>query len=73
MIALNTIEQLDVIDELLLKDNSDPRQSYLYSLSTHSGLSWFRSIVLYGSENDGYVSTNSALMKPFNESKKIYK
>lgn len=29
----------------------------------HSGLSWFRSVTLYGGDGDGYVSAGSALVE----------
>ena len=59
---LNSIRKSNVIDNLLLKDAKDERLSLLYSLSIHSGLSWFKSVNLFGSEDDGYVSANSALI-----------
>jgi hypothetical protein len=67
MMAYNVICHSNIIDNLLLKDNNDERLSYLYSLSIHSGLSWFKTINLYGSPNDGYVSLNSALVHGKNE------
>lgn len=51
-----------MIDDLLLKDNQDQRLSFLYGLSAHSGLSWFKSVILYGCNEDGYVTSNSALI-----------
>lgn len=62
MLAINTIWHSNIIDDLFLKDNKNQRLSYMYSLSCHSGLSWFKNITLYGSANDGYVSENSALI-----------
>jgi hypothetical protein len=62
MVALNAIEKSKVIDNLLLRDNINPRLSVLYNLSTQSSLSWFKEIIFYGSEDDGYVSANSALV-----------
>jgi hypothetical protein len=67
MIAINSIWHSNVIDSLFLKDNKDERLSYLYSLSLHSGLSWFKTINLYGSADDGYVSLNSSLANGKNE------
>lgn len=49
MSLLNSFQKSSVIDGLLLKDAKEERLSYLYSLSTHSGLSWFKSVALYGS------------------------
>lgn len=62
MIAINKIEQSNVIDDLLLKDHEDQRLSFVYGLSTHTGLSWFKSVIFYGCSVDGYVSCNSALI-----------
>lgn len=62
MLAMNTIWHSNVIDDLFLRDNKNKRLTYLYSLSCHSGLSWFKNITLYGSTDDGYVSSNSALI-----------
>lgn len=62
MMAINAIWHSIIIDTLLLKDNKDSRLSFLYTLSTHSGLSWFKTISLYGSASDGYVSSSSALI-----------
>lgn len=59
---LNSINKSNVIDSLFLKDAQDERLSLLYSLSIHSGLSWFKSVSLFGSDDDGYVSANSALI-----------
>jgi len=42
MVALNAIEKSKVIDNLLLRDNTNPRLSVMYNLSTHSSLSWFK-------------------------------
>ena len=50
------------MNSLLLRDGSDERASFLYNLCSHPGLSWFRSVVMYGSENDGYVSCESAIL-----------
>lgn len=45
---------------LLLNDEETMRTSYLFNLSFHSGLSWFRSVLLYACPDDGYVSPESA-------------
>jgi hypothetical protein len=62
MVAFNAIWHSNIFDSLLLADNREERLSYIYSLSVHSGLSWFKTIQLYGSPNDGYVSLNSSLV-----------
>lgn len=49
MIALNKLEKAKIIDNLLMRDNPDPRLATIYNLSTQSCLSWFRSVIFYGS------------------------
>lgn len=61
MLAVTTIWQSNIIDNLLLRDKTDHRLSYLYSLSMHPGLSWFQSVSMYGCREDGYVCVNSSL------------
>ena len=39
------------------------RDSSIYGLSMHQGLSWFKAVHFYGSNNDGYVSLLSALIE----------
>lgn len=66
MMAISKVMHLRVMDTLLLKDNGQSgalRNSYIYGLSMHQGLSWFKSVSLYGSEDDGYVSVKSALIE----------
>ena len=66
MMAISSLKNLKVIDCLLLKDGGDGynlRHSSIYGLSMHKGLSWFKTVHLYGSSNDGYVSMMSALIE----------
>lgn len=65
MVALTSLWPSRVINCLLLKDGygQSLKNSFIYNLSTHPGLSWFKSVSLYGSEDDGYVSVGSALME----------
>ncbi|KAL6101732.1 fam135a [Pungitius sinensis] len=46
--------------QLTCRDNSDPRQTFLYKLSKKSGLQFFRNVVLVGSLQDRYVPYHSA-------------
>ena len=62
MWALTTISHSVVMKTLLLSDETEKRKCYLYNLSFHHGLSWFQNVVMFGSEDDGYVSPESALL-----------
>lgn len=46
--------------QLTCRDNSDPRQTFLYKLSKKSGLQFFKNVVLVGSLQDRYVPYHSA-------------
>jgi len=46
--------------QLAMRDASDPRQTYLYRLSSEPGLEYFRNILLCGSSQDHYVPVHSA-------------
>ncbi|RWS10238.1 Protein FAM135A-like protein, partial [Dinothrombium tinctorium] len=46
--------------QLAMKDASDPRQTFLYKLSSEPGLEYFRHILLCGSSQDHYVPIHSA-------------
>ncbi|XP_037541176.1 protein FAM135A [Nematolebias whitei] len=46
--------------QLTCRDNSDPRQTFLYKLSKKSGLQYFKNVVLVGSLQDRYVPYHSA-------------
>ncbi|XP_076093323.1 protein FAM135A-like isoform X3 [Mytilus galloprovincialis] len=46
--------------QLSLKDNVDPRQSFLYKLSQKPGLELFRHVLLVGSSQDRYVPYHSS-------------
>ena len=46
--------------QLSMKDNMDPRKSYLYKLSQEPGLEYFQNILLCGSTQDNYVPIHSA-------------
>ncbi|XP_077351671.1 protein FAM135A isoform X1 [Festucalex cinctus] len=46
--------------QLTCRDHSDPRQTFLYKLSTKSGLQFFKNVVLVGSLQDRYVPYHSA-------------
>lgn len=46
--------------QLSLKDNVDPRQSFLYRLSQKPGLEFFRHVLLVGSSQDRYVPYHSS-------------
>ncbi|XP_018119010.1 protein FAM135A isoform X3 [Xenopus laevis] len=46
--------------QLTCRDNSDPRQTFLYKLSKKQGLEYFRNVVLVSSLQDRYVPYHSA-------------
>ncbi|XP_004914562.1 protein FAM135A isoform X4 [Xenopus tropicalis] len=46
--------------QLTCRDNSDPRQTFLYKLSKKPGLEYFRNVVLVSSLQDRYVPYHSA-------------
>ncbi|XP_052775598.1 protein FAM135A-like isoform X3 [Mya arenaria] len=46
--------------QLSLKDNPDPRQSFLYTLSQKPGLEFFKHVLLVGSSQDRYVPYHSS-------------
>lgn len=46
--------------QLSLKDNLDPRQSFLYKLSQKPGLEFFKHVLLVGSSQDRYVPYHSS-------------
>uniref|UniRef100_A0A8C3A8J1 Family with sequence similarity 135 member A n=1 Tax=Cyclopterus lumpus TaxID=8103 RepID=A0A8C3A8J1_CYCLU len=46
--------------QLTCRDNSDPRQTFLYKLSKKSGLQFFKNVLLVGSLQDRYVPYHSA-------------
>lgn len=46
--------------QLSLKDNLDPRQSFLYRLSQKPGLEFFKHVLLVGSSQDRYVPYHSS-------------
>lgn len=46
--------------QLSLKDNVDPRQSFLYRLSQKPGLEFFKQVLLVGSSQDRYVPYHSS-------------
>ncbi|ESP05651.1 hypothetical protein LOTGIDRAFT_102128, partial [Lottia gigantea] len=46
--------------QLSLKDNTDPRKSFLYQLSQRSVLHHFKNVVLVGSNQDRYVPYHSS-------------
>uniref|UniRef100_UPI00358F56AE protein FAM135A-like isoform X2 n=1 Tax=Myxine glutinosa TaxID=7769 RepID=UPI00358F56AE len=46
--------------QLTCRDHADPRQTFLYKLSTKPGLEHFKNVVLIGSTQDRYVPYHSA-------------
>nr|XP_015218428.1 PREDICTED: protein FAM135A isoform X1 [Lepisosteus oculatus]XP_015218429.1 PREDICTED: protein FAM135A isoform X1 [Lepisosteus oculatus]XP_015218430.1 PREDICTED: protein FAM135A isoform X1 [Lepisosteus oculatus]XP_015218431.1 PREDICTED: protein FAM135A isoform X1 [Lepisosteus oculatus] len=46
--------------QLTCRDQSDPRQTFLYKLSKKAGLQFFKNVVLVGSLQDRYVPYHSA-------------
>uniref|UniRef100_UPI00358E979D protein FAM135A isoform X2 n=1 Tax=Myxine glutinosa TaxID=7769 RepID=UPI00358E979D len=46
--------------QLTLRDNPDPRRTFLYKLSQKPGLQYFKHVVLVGSTQDRYVPFHSA-------------
>ncbi|XP_050315543.1 protein FAM135A [Anthonomus grandis grandis] len=56
--------------QLCLKDATDPRQSFLYTLSQKSTLHYFKNILLCGSGQDRYVPLHSARIELCKESLK---
>ncbi|XP_033112421.1 protein FAM135A-like [Anneissia japonica] len=46
--------------QMTLKDNPDPRQTFLYQLSEKPGFSLFKNVLLVGSSQDRYVPLHSA-------------
>lgn len=59
-----TLSKSGCIDQLYLKDSTDPRKCLLYKLAGHKSLSHFKHIRLYGSISDRYVPLGSTLVIP---------
>ena len=57
-----TLSKSRCIDQLHLKDSTDPRKCLLYKLSQDTNLSLFKHIRFYGSKFDRYVPLGSALV-----------
>jgi hypothetical protein len=45
-----------------MKDHSDPEETTLSRLSRLQGLNWFKNIILLGSAQDHYVTSESSLI-----------
>lgn len=48
------------LEQLAMEDNSDPRKTFLYKLSSEGTLKKFRKIILWSSFEDSYVAWHSA-------------
>jgi hypothetical protein len=57
-----TIQKSRCIDQLHLKDSSDPRKSLLYKLAHDNSLSHFSIVRFFGSKQDKYVPFPSAML-----------
>ena len=60
MWAMRKFRNADSMTQLNLKDEPDPRQSFLYRLSKRPGLALFRNVLLVSSPQDHYVPRHSA-------------
>ncbi|KAI6179649.1 DUF676 domain-containing protein [Aphelenchoides besseyi] len=58
------------IEQLLLKDNINIHDSFLYKLSQNGAFAHFRHVLLVGSQNDLYVPSHSALLELCKEAAK---
>lgn len=56
-----SIYPAEVIDQLYLRDDADPRQCLLYKLSADNSIAGFKSISLYSSTLDLYIHLEGAL------------
>jgi len=60
---LERFNRTQLLQQLLLGDNADPRRTALYRLSQSPGLEWFNYVVLCSSYQDRYVPHQSARME----------
>lgn len=60
MWVLCKIKQSQVLNQLVLKDSANIRQSALFELSQMEGIGWFNKILLFSSCQDSYVPFHSA-------------
>ncbi|CEF68048.1 Domain of unknown function DUF676, lipase-like domain-containing protein [Strongyloides ratti] len=56
--------------QLTLRDNTNPRESFIYKLSLNSAFSYFQNVLLVGDYNDNFVPATSSLVEMCAESKK---
>ncbi|KAJ3113685.1 hypothetical protein HK100_001907 [Physocladia obscura] len=61
------------IDQLNMRDNPDPRKCLLYimALKEDIGLNKFKQVKFYGSQQDGYVALNSAIVNSSDLEKRL--
>ena len=57
---LTSWKKYTCLKQLGLKDNEDPRKSYLYHLSAQEGLNWFKDIIFVSSPQDTYSPYDSS-------------
>ncbi|KAL7058415.1 hypothetical protein AAHC03_017243 [Spirometra sp. Aus1] len=60
MWALQKLKKSDSLAQLRLRDHTDPRETYIYKLSSSPGLGSFRYVLLVSSPQDHYVPHHSA-------------
>lgn len=60
MWLLRKIRKNSSLNELTMNDNTDPRQSLLFKLSTAGSLKIFKKVILVSSFQDKYVPWHSA-------------
>lgn len=58
--VINKLKPTRSLEQLTMKDSSNPRNSYLYKLSIEGSLKKFRKIILWSSFEDSYVTWHSA-------------
>lgn len=57
---LERFNRTQLLQQLLLGDNADPRRTVIYRLSQSPGLEWFKHVILCSSFQDRYVPHQSA-------------
>uniref|UniRef100_A0A0K0EJP8 DUF676 domain-containing protein n=1 Tax=Strongyloides stercoralis TaxID=6248 RepID=A0A0K0EJP8_STRER len=56
--------------QLTLRDNTNPRESFIYKLSLNSAFSHFKNVLLVGDYSDNFVPATSSLIESCVEAKK---
>lgn len=60
MWALQKIKKSESLLQLRLRDNPDPRETFMYTLAAAEGLNKFRNLLLVASPQDHYVPHHSS-------------